>query len=48
MVEKGKIQEGHSVMSLHSELPVARDIMKIIAKNSGDCAPIVLCRVLLP
>jgi len=48
MIEKDKIQEEHSVMCLHSELLVARDKLKFIAKNIGDCAPIVLCRVLLP
>ena len=48
MVEKDKIQEEHSVMCLHSELLVARDKLKFIAKNIGDCAPIVLWRVLLP
>ena len=48
MIEKDKIQEGRSVMCLHSKLPVARDKSKFIAKNIGDCAPIVLCRVLLP
>jgi len=48
MIEKDKIQEGRSVMCLHSKLPVAQDKSKFIAKNIGDCAPIVLCRVLLP
>ena len=48
MIEKDKIQEGVVFMCLHSKLPVARDKSKFIAKNIGDCAPIVLCRVLLP
>jgi len=40
MIEKDKIQEGRSVMCLHSKLPVARDKSKFIAKNIGDLHPL--------